>query len=94
VYAYAGEVVQYYGSFICMNVRGDWFPCAEDRLTPDNPNIIEVKESPLLPSFKKELARLGRTKYKAFIGAIEDGLINKPLAIEKTECLKLAKSRL
>lgn len=97
IYAYAGEAVEVIQDgtavHLCKSLRGEMFPCAAIRLTDVNPNITEQKEHPLLIGFKVQLQKMGRTKYKALIGAVEDGLIKQALPdeITKTEWLILAK---
>lgn len=66
-------------------------------LLGDEP-IGEVKttqtEHPLLESFRKQLSKLGRSKYKALVSAVEDGLIKQemPKGTSKELWLELSKS--
>ena len=98
LYAAQGSEVQiisdHMGVLIC-ELGGVRFPVLKSELSDmGTTQEVERVEHPLLKGFQSQLKKLGRTKYKALIGAVEDGLISQKLpdGVSKEQWLLIAKS--
>ena len=98
VYAQQGDPVEVYlkphdNVWLCRNRKGEQFPCSPAKLTDTKPGEVE-SELPEITNLKTGMRaelKKGRTKFKTLVGAIQDGLINKPLPVSKEIWLQTAK---
>lgn len=78
---------------IVEDLNGNRFSALPSDLVDSLQGEEPAKENPLKVGMQKQLIKMGRTKFKALVGAVNDGLLNTPLpdGVTKEQWLLTAK---